>query len=198
VLAVSVACEPVKPCLLQNGLFIPLAPEPEKLELTLARLAKLVGANNIGSPELLDTYRPDAFRMKRFALKKISQRKGLKRNKVKTQPAPIRNHRCISGFRVFRPPLRVFVETAHGHPTKISAPDKTRKVSGKVVQRAGPWRTSGDWWRTDGWARDEWDVAVESHAGASNGGRSCKALQILYRVYRELNSGAWFIAGVYD
>ena len=40
---VSLACEPVKPRVLQNGLFVPLAPAPDKLELTLARLAKLVG-----------------------------------------------------------------------------------------------------------------------------------------------------------
>jgi hypothetical protein len=40
----------VKPRVLQNGLFVPLAPAPDKLELTLARLAKLVGEENIGSP----------------------------------------------------------------------------------------------------------------------------------------------------
>ncbi len=64
--AVSIACEPVKPRVLQNGLFVPLAPAPDKLELTLARLAKLVGEENIGSPALLDTHRPDAFTMKQF------------------------------------------------------------------------------------------------------------------------------------
>ncbi|HUE81348.1 MAG TPA: hypothetical protein VMM84_04470 [Pyrinomonadaceae bacterium] len=64
--AMSMACEPVKPRVVQNGLFMPLAPEPEKLELTLARVAKLVGPANLGSPELLDTHRTDAFRLKRF------------------------------------------------------------------------------------------------------------------------------------
>ena len=43
VVGVSINCEPVKPCVLQTGLFIPLAPEPEKLELMPARLAKLWG-----------------------------------------------------------------------------------------------------------------------------------------------------------
>ncbi len=71
----AINCEPVKPRLLQTGLFIPLAPEPEKLELMLARLAKLVGAENIGSPELLDTHRPDAFRVKRFELKEAKRKK---------------------------------------------------------------------------------------------------------------------------
>ena len=31
IVAVSINCEPVKPRVLQTGLFIPLAPEPEKL-----------------------------------------------------------------------------------------------------------------------------------------------------------------------
>jgi hypothetical protein len=45
---VTIEAEPVKPRAAQTGLFIPLAPEPEKLEITLARLAKLVG------PEMSD------------------------------------------------------------------------------------------------------------------------------------------------
>src|SRR6185369_11722718 len=65
---VSITCDPVKPRVIQNGLFVPLAPAPDKLELTLARLVKLVGEGNIGSPALLDTHRPDAFAMNRFVL----------------------------------------------------------------------------------------------------------------------------------
>ena len=58
IISVAISAEPVKPRASQTGLFIPLAPEPEKLEITLARLAKLVGRENVGSPELLDTHRP--------------------------------------------------------------------------------------------------------------------------------------------
>ena len=75
VVAVAIACEPVKPRVLQTGLFIPQAPEPAKLELTLARLAKLVGAANVGSPQILDTHRPDSFQIKRFLVKNGSERK---------------------------------------------------------------------------------------------------------------------------
>ncbi len=68
VVGVAIACEPVKPRVLQSGLFIPQAPEPAKLELTLARLVKLVGSRNVGSPEVVDTHRPDTFQIKRFVV----------------------------------------------------------------------------------------------------------------------------------
>jgi len=176
VTAVSIACEPVKPRVLQNGLFVPLAPAPDKLELTLARLAKLVGEQNVGSPELLDTHRPDAFSMKRFTLQ----------TRRKNQPPAIANQQCL-GFRRYRPPLKAIVEADQGCPTQISAWGKQRSVYGKVVALAGPWRTTGDWWRDDSWARDEWDVTLERQGH-----------QTLYRIYRELNTEHWFVEGNYD
>ena len=183
--AVSIACEPVKPRVLQNGLFVPLAPAPDKLELTLARLAKLVGEQNIGSPTLLDTHRPDAFSLKRFALTTKSDSR--KRRKKEDLPLAIGNRQSL-GFRMFRPPLRAIVQADQGWPTQISAWSKQRSVYGKVVSLAGPWRTTGDWWRDDRWARDEWDVTIESGSKTS----------ALYRIYRELNSKNWFVEGNYD
>jgi protein ImuB len=189
VVGVSINCEPVKPRVLQTGLFIPLAPEPEKLELMLARLAKLVGAENIGSPELLDSHRPDAFRVKRFEISQTKKKK--KADKMSALPADS-NPKFTLGFRVFRPPLRALVHAEGGHPREISAWDKNKSVYGKVVCAAGPWRTTGEWWRADAWARDEWDVAIES------GSKTSPPLQVLYRIYRELRSGSWFVEGIYD
>ncbi len=221
VVGVSINCEPVKPRVLQTGLFIPLAPEPEKLELMLARLAKLVGAENIGSPELLDTHRPDAFRVKRFELKESKRRRGKsnQQSAISNQQAvnsnpkfEIRHSKFTMGFRVFRPPLRALVQAKQGCPQEISAWDKNKSVYGKVVSVAGPWRTTGEWWRTDSWARDEWDVAIESRTQRSAvsgqrsegletkemGGHGSSPLQVLYRIYRELRSGSWFVEGIYD
>ena len=205
VVRVSITCEPVKPRVLQTGLFIPLAPEPEKLELMLARLAKLVGAENIGSPEVLDTHRPDAFRVKRFELKEAKRRRANGKqqtvnSKQQAMKGAERNRKSILGFRMFRPPLRALVQAEGGCPREISAWNKNRSVYGKVVGAAGPWRTTGEWWRTDAWARDEWDVAVESRGQRSVAGdqRSEVRGQVLYRIYRELGSGVWFVEGVYD
>jgi protein ImuB len=191
VIAVSIACEPVKPRVLQNGLFIPLAPEPEKLELTLARLAKMLGAENVGSPELIDTHRPDAFLVKRFVLKTRQDKKKRRRRQASLQIENRPDLTAAIGFRVFRPPLKAMVEASRGYPTQISAWDKKISVHGRVVRLAGPWRTTGDWWRAQNWARDEWDVAVESGSAASSA-------QMLYRIYRDLRYDSWFVEGSYD
>jgi len=207
VVGVSLNCEPVKPRVLQTGLFIPLAPEPEKLELMLARLAKLVGAENIGSPELLDTHRPDAFRVKKFALKESKRKRGRSNQQSANgnqqsansgQQSAIGNRKCLLGFRRYRPPLRALVQAERGCPMEISAWDKNKSVYGKVVCAAGPWRTTGEWWRADTWARDEWDVAIESGSKVKDVGSQVGPTQILYRIYRELRSGSWFVEGIYD
>ena len=182
--SVSIACEPVKPRVLQNGLFVPLAPAPDKLELTLARLAKLVGEENIGSPSLLDTHRPDAFSMKRFTL--VTKPNRRKHRQIDNRQPAIGNQKCL-GFRMFRPPLRAIVQADQGWPMQVSAWGKQRSVYGKVVNVAGPWRTTGDWWRDDRWARDEWDVTLER-----------SGQQTLYRIYREVKSENWFVEGNYD
>ena len=188
--SVSITCEPVKPRVLQIGLFIPLAPAPDKLELTLARLAKLVGEENIGSPVLLDTHRPDAFSVKRFVVSAMSG--GVKTRKKIKERRSLATWRSL-GFRMYRPPLRAVVDVDAGCPKQISAWSKQRSVYGKVVESSGPWRTTGDWWRNDRWSRDEWDVALE--AGPR---RNESSQRSLYRIYRELNTGAWFVEGSYD
>jgi protein ImuB len=208
VVAVAIACEPVKPRVLQSGLFIPQAPEPAKLELTLARLMKLVGSRNVGSPQVLDTHRPDTFQLKRFVVsadRKMRKRgaemgghgdRGTGGHGDASSP-----HRRVAqspylGFRMFRPPLRAMVDASRGYPQQISAWGPNRSVYGKVVRLAGPWRKTGDWWRDDSWGRDEWDIAIEQSGSAVS--ERVTVAHVLYRIYRELRSGAWFVEGSYD
>ncbi len=226
IVAMSITCDPTKSRAIQNGLFQPLAPEPEKLELTLARLARLVGEINVGSVELIDTHRPDAFRIKRFSVKREPVRKrptGRRGDKTtgrndsrssnfdpQSLLAPSPRHpiapsprRFVSspprpfapsllGFRVFRPPLRAEVEAPGGWPARIKSQTAAgRSIRGKIIRLAGPWRTSGDWWSQDGWARDEWDVAVAVSESSPEKGT-------LYRIYRDLRSNSWVVEGIYD
>lgn len=198
VVCVSISCQPVKPRVLQNGLFIPLAPHPEKLELTLARLIKLLGREYVGSPELIDTHRPDAFRLKRFVLKGRVEKRRTKPKSPNHQSSLV-NRQSFLGFRAFRPPLKAMVEAKRGYPTQISAWNKKSSLHGRIVSLAGPWRSTGDWWRVDRWARDEWDVSVESGSGSNITNRhQDSSRQVLYRIYRELRNGSWFVEGAYD
>lgn len=188
IVSVTISAEPVKPQASQTGLFIPLAPEPEKLEITLARLAKLVGQDNVGAPELLDTHRPDAFRMKRFRIAQKRRKNGKNDSRCARETPAL----PVMGFRMFRPPWRADVEIIHGQPARINARGRNsfNRVRGKVGCAAGPWRASGDWWRPDVWARDEWDVAVVDPNNQPD--------EVLCRIYRDLISDEWFVAGIYD
>jgi protein ImuB len=169
VVKVHLAAEPVKPQRTQHGLFVPSAPEPEKLELTVARVKHLVGQDRVGTPEISNTHRPDAFVMRGFA-----PRPGAVMEKPESPALP---RLCL---RRFRPARYAQILVVNQQPVRVASPT----VNGRVVMAKGPWRTSGEWWREDAWNRDEWDVALEG------GG--------LYRLYRETDSGRWFVEGSYD
>lgn len=166
IVKLTLATTPVDPRVVQNGLFLPAVPQPEKLELTLARIAQLVGRENVGAAELIDTHRPGAFRMKHFGL-------------WPDRPAAHTGQPRLA-LRVYRPPIQARVRSRDGQPVQIEAPG----IQGRIVSLAGPWRTSGDWWRSDAWSHDEWDLAL---AGGT-----------LYRLSRDRSTGAWFITGNYD
>ncbi len=168
VIKVTLAAEPSRPRPTQDGLFLPPSPEPEKLELTLARIAAVVGAENVGSPRLIDTHRPGAFRVEKFGEASREADTGMQESLPHL------------GFRVFRPPMAAKVMPPVGTPVTVAA----RNIRGKVVAIAGPWRTSGDWWTPVPWARDDFDVALSDGA--------------IYRIYSEHATGRWFIEGQYD
>jgi len=140
---VEVEAIPVKPRVVQNGLFVPLSPEPEKLELTLARLKAVVGEENVGSAEIIDTHRPDAFSVIPFGRR---LRESTQRNSI--------NLRLT--LRLFRPPFDATVQLRDQIPTWIAFHGR----HGSITTASGPWHTSGDWWRPTMWDREEWDVEV--------------------------------------
>jgi protein ImuB len=103
---------------------------------------------------------------------------------------------------LFRPPRAAFVQWRDGRPRHVSCAG----IRGPVVWLAGPWRSSGDWWQqaesaddassavssssadTASWAREEWDVALQQdETGLA-----------LYRIFRDLIQGKWFVEGSYD
>ncbi len=151
ILKVHLSATPAQPRTTQGGLFLPPTPEPEKLELTLARIAGMVGEDKVGSLQLLDSHRPEAFRMQRFVPVEPSGKK--EEAASDTSRAP------VTALRIFRPALRAAVTLRDGKPAHIVC-NKRKEIHGDIVWMAGPWRSSGDWWEQDGWSRDEWDIAT--------------------------------------
>ncbi|MGA2988534.1 MAG: hypothetical protein ABSG32_32625, partial [Terriglobia bacterium] len=60
-IALTLALKPVHPRTVQTGIFLPVTPAPDKLELTLARIRGIVGESNVGIPQLLNTHHPHPF-----------------------------------------------------------------------------------------------------------------------------------------
>jgi|HubBroStandDraft_4_1064222.scaffolds.fasta_scaffold18490_2 protein ImuB len=202
IVKIQLSAEPVRPRAAQNGLFLPPSPEPEKLELTLARIAGIVGEDKVGSLELLDTHRPGGFRMQRFAPEPISPQKHRDTERNNSHFSIQKNFSvspCLRGgfstgspddlvtaLRILRPPVDVAVTMQDGKPASINCP-KSKEMQGEILWAAGPWRSSGDWWEQEGWAHDEWDIAVRGEAGIA-----------LYRLVRDRLGGRWTLEGMYD
>src|SRR5713226_5952414 len=209
IMKIYLSAEPVQPRHSQNGLFLPTSPVPEKLELTLARISGIVGENRVGSLELLDTHRPEAFHIQHFApsasqvLKDSAFLTSADKTNVRKKrlaahfsnsqgepqkPSPEINQQSgtVTALRIFRPPLRATVTLRDGMPGHIDC-SRRKEVQGEIIWLAGPWRSSGDWWEQEGWARDEWDIALQTEPGIA-----------LYRLVHDLLSGRWFIEGTYD
>jgi len=192
IVRIFLAADPAAPRVRQEGLFLPSAPDPEKLELTIARLANLVGNSHVGSPRLIDSHRPDAFEMSRFI-----PLHNAPETRQKNIDVP-GDRETIAAFRVFRPAPRAKVTLREGRPVHISFPN----MHGKVAAASGPWRTSGEWWREDAWHREEWDVEIDrpslSSANTIENSSSVEAQRGIYRIYYDTLLQAWFVAGMYD
>jgi len=183
ILKIHLAAEPARPRSAQGGLFLPPSPEPEKMELTLARIAGMVGENKVGALELLDTHHPEGFRMQRF----VAEAPQTNPRETNTDSASdlADETSAVTALRRFRPPLRANVTLENNQPVHLAC--RKKEVQGDVLWKAGPWRFSGDWWEREAWSRDEWDLALRNGETIS-----------FYRVVRDLLGGGWFVEGMYD
>jgi protein ImuB len=184
IVKIHLAAEPARSRSAQGGLFRPPSPEPEKLELTLARIAGMVGENKVGALELLDTHHPEGFHMQRFVAE-APQKNDRERDSDSAEEKS-----AVTALRRFRPPLRAHVTLENGQPVHLVCSKKA--VQGIVLWRAGPWRFSGDWWEREAWSRDEWDLALQNNAL-----RNGDAITF-HRLVHDLLGGGWFVEGTYD
>jgi hypothetical protein len=216
IIKVALKATPASPRVAQGGLFAPPAPDPEKFEITLARIAGLVGQQNVGSPRLLDSHRPESFEMRSFALLPLEigsagvspavtrpveagcprmgwggtpQGQRARRPRYVAKAHPVFSARQPDSERIA---LRVYRPPVPASVVlKNGIPDQLsfRGIRGRVVTAGGPWRTSGCWWRPDAWQYDEWDIEMRV-AGSGLAG--------FYRIYFDRALEKWFVRGEYD
>jgi protein ImuB len=193
---ITIGAESARPRATQGGLFLPSFPDPEKLELTIARIANVVGEGNIGSPALVDTWRPGEFQMRRFLAPLEAAGAGHSYGGVAHPGRLHKSLKASTSFRIFRPPVPATLELHAGRPTRVFF----QGLRGQVLAASGPWRTSGDWWREDPWQQDEWDLEIHFHpfSGHRDVVPALRPDCGLYRFYYDSLRASWFVRGIYD
>ncbi len=144
ILALNLTTHFTKPRASQRGLYAVSRPEPESLLLTVGKLKKLAGEENVGVPVMLNERLSEPFRLAPDVLPQG-------RENGTTEPA-----RPVIAFSYFRPPLAAEVLVREGRLAYI----RTRLFSGRVAEYSGVWKADSKWWE-HGWTTREWDIEVE-------------------------------------
>ena len=140
--AVTLRAYPVRVAAAQESLTDRSRPSPRMLAATLARLAALLGARQIGVPVLLDSHRPDAVTLD---------------PSLHPPPGGVGGvTRAVLALRRLRPPVAASVTLTAGRPVHL----RSDRLTARIVASVGPWRASGEWWTERPWIHDEWDVEL--------------------------------------
>jgi protein ImuB len=180
-----------------GDLWQPPAPAPRELASVLARLTALLGGVNVGAPVALDSHRPDACTLAAFTgeaavlgeAASVGDAAGVGDTATNDAMTPDATNADEPGIpaggalalRRLRPPRPVVVDVDNGRPARVTDPAAGALL---VITCAGPWRASGDWWDTDVWARDEWDVALADGT--------------VWRLAHDRLTNQWLLDAVYD
>jgi protein ImuB len=155
VVSLRLTARPCRPVSHQFGLFETTLKQPNQFAETLARLTALCGADQVGTPVLEQTHRPDAFRM------------GTPDFSAAPTELISRSNADGPALRFFRPAVPATIEFREARPALI----RSRILNAAAVDVRGPFHSSGDWWDAHRhWDREEWDIQT--------------AEGTLYRIYR--------------
>jgi protein ImuB len=145
IISVKIVSYFTRPRPAQAGLYAVSRPDPENLLLTVNKLRKLVGEENVGVPVLVDQRLN-----KEFTLDAEAIPAGRERVEIKTGKAVI-------AFSYFTPPVEAEVKVERQRLVYL----KTADVRGYVKEYSGVWRRDSRWW-SKGWKTEEWDVEMEN------------------------------------
>ena len=171
--SLEISVYPAKARVVQHSLLEPETLEPEEKGLTLALVEKSWPDSSIGIPAVLDTHEPDPgaavdWRGSGLIRKKIRNLNVSGGSGGRTQPDA--GDALSLTLRRERPP----------RPVRIPGEE--------IVSLAGPWLSSGGWWKSEetnnAWVREEWDMELRS-------GELC-------RVSWNPEEALWYLEGTYD
>ena len=145
ILSITVTANFTKPRPAQKGLYAVSRPEPESLLLTVNKLKKLVGEQNVGVPVILNQRSREAFALDADEMPSGDE-----------SPDPL-NERSVIAFCYYRPPINAEVLVRDGRLIFI----KTQYFSGRVIEYSGVWKANSKWWHRS-WKTQEWDVEIEN------------------------------------
>ncbi len=162
--------------IVQKSLLAHDMPAVEDVATLVARLQALMGESRVGAPVVLDTHDLRKSSLKPFVVPPSTH--------FSARPFGARSGQAAV-IRRFRMPMAVRVVTDRGAPVRIVLSERGMSEP-RITHRAGPWRTSGQWWTADRdtWDRDEWDVSVETG--------------VVYRLARDRATDRWEVEGVID
>jgi protein ImuB len=215
---VTIVIDPTPGRVLQHTLFTRAHPTAEQLSTLLARLGALMGQDRIGAPAVVDSDRPGAFAVAPFATEHASR--------LGHAVPPAHAHGeddgaprppLVSALRRCRQPVPARVATDGSRPLRVTS-DRHAFAGGQVLASAGPWRTSGEWWRTSaggGGGTGEAGRAGRAERASSAGGtgRAGEAGMAgwdrdewevaltdgaVYRIFRDRETDGWFIDAIVD
>ncbi|MGH9309246.1 MAG: hypothetical protein ACRD1U_07725, partial [Vicinamibacterales bacterium] len=178
---VTLELDPAPARIIQYSLLERAVPSSEALATLMARLGALVGDTRCGSPALIDSHRPGGFSLQPVRFGDTGCGHAPPATSATSPDRPDQGLPFV--LRRFRPPVAIRVAVEAGRPVRVAI-DRRGMPGGEVREAAGPWRTSGEWWNTDRWNRDEWDVAF--------------ADGVVCRLFRDRDTGHWFMDGVGD
>lgn len=160
------------------------APRPEATAKLMQKLAARLGpGGELGSPRLLDSHRPGAFRLAPFAYPEETGRGGEEMPRRPPQRAPLR------GAGRENPPILRALRPARMARVRLDAASEpvAAAVGGGPIQpltvRSGPWRSSGEWWAATAWDWEHWDVEIAGRR---------------LRLRQDRRGGVWVCDGTYD
>ena len=145
IVSVRIVSSFTRPRPAQAGLYAVSRPDPEALLLTVGKLKKLAGEENVGVPVLVDQRLNREFKLDADAIPAGKER-------VETN-----TDKAIIAFSYFTPPVEAEVKVEKQRLVFL----KTADLSGYVKEYSGVWRRNSRWWDAR-WETEEWDVELEN------------------------------------